>query len=387
MSLFKRGNVYWAYVYQDGVRHAKSTGTGNRRLAEGIEQKFKEELNLRRHNLNQYQPEMSFGELVAKFLAGGEVKAYHLDRLKILLPFFEHLTLGEISKGLVRKYRKERKHQRHLPPTAKKDGKPPRPLSETTLNRDVECLRHILFWAVEEGYMLTNPLSRMKLERERKKKRPIVHVEEEGPLLEAAAPHLRLIIFTALDAGMRRGEILSQRWQDVDFSRRLLFVTHSKTPEGEMREIPLTDRLFNLLREMVKLEGLIFTFEGKPIRSIKTAWKAALRRANLPYLPFHQTRHTFNTRLMETGVIRETRMALMGHSLGDDPQADYTQVELPPKRDAIRKLEIWKAEQLLQIRQQQEKGGSNGITASPPSAPRSAGNGSIGDGGHSNSVQ
>ena len=56
MTLFRRGNVYWAYVYIDGVRHAKSTGTNNRRQAELIEQRFKDELNLKRQGMSQLHP-------------------------------------------------------------------------------------------------------------------------------------------------------------------------------------------------------------------------------------------------------------------------------------------------------------------------------------------
>ena len=71
MSLWKRGRVYWTYVYMDGVRYAKSTGTGNRRLAEQIDQRIKEELNLKRQGVRQPVPDMTFGELVARFLAEG----------------------------------------------------------------------------------------------------------------------------------------------------------------------------------------------------------------------------------------------------------------------------------------------------------------------------
>ena len=41
MSLIKRGNVWWSYFYQDGIRHQSSTGTCNRRQAETIEAKLK----------------------------------------------------------------------------------------------------------------------------------------------------------------------------------------------------------------------------------------------------------------------------------------------------------------------------------------------------------
>ena len=104
-------------------------------------------------------------------------------------------------------------------------------------------LRHILYWAVDEQLLAANPLARLKMARERRTRRQVLSVAEEQMLLGGAKDHLHSMIIAALDTGMRRGEITSQRWEDVDFSRRLLFVTRSKTPEGESREIPLTERL------------------------------------------------------------------------------------------------------------------------------------------------
>ncbi len=327
MTLWKRGNVFWAYVYVDGIRHAKSTGTGNRRNAEQIEQRFKEELNLKRQGMSQLVPDMTFGELAARFLAEGVQKPYHVDRLKVLLPFFGEIPIGRITKALARDYRTRRHAQKRV--------------SDTTVNRDLEALRHILFWAVDEGFLASNPLSRVRMVRERRKPRLMVSLQEETQLLSTAAPHLRSIIIAALATGMRRGEILAERWEHVDFTRELLYVTKSKTAEGEAREIPLTGRFLEWLQASRQAEGLIFTFKDRPIRKIKTAWKAAIRRAGIRYFRFHDLRHTFNTRLMEAGVMQEVRKALMGHSSGEDVHAIYTHVELPAKREAIRKLEAW----------------------------------------------
>ena len=196
----------------------------------------------------------------------------------------------------------------------------------------------MLFWAVDEGLLAANPLSRELMMRERRKPRLMVSLEEERKLLDSAAPHLRSIVVAALDTGMRRGEILGQRWEHVDFTRRLLYVTRSKTPEGEAREIPLTQRLFDLLDNHRQVEGLVFTFKSRPLRRIKTAWKAAIRRAGIRYFRFHDLRHTFNTRLMEAGVMQEVRKALMGHSSGEDVHAIYTPVSythltLPTNRE------------------------------------------------------
>src|SRR5216684_2241391 len=233
MTLWKRGGIYWVYVYVDGIRHAKSTGTGNRKQAELIEQRFKDELNLERQGITQPKPEMTFGELAARFLAEGEPRPYHIDRLKLLLPYWSETPIGRITKAQARDYRRHRHAEKRV--------------SETTINRDLEALRHMLFWAVDEGFLTANPLSRVLMVRERRKPHLMVSLEEERKLLDSAALHLRPIIVAALDSGMRRGEILGQRWEHVDFTRRLLYVTRSKTAEGEAREIPLTQRLFDLL--------------------------------------------------------------------------------------------------------------------------------------------
>jgi integrase len=326
MTLYKRGNVYWSYVSVDGVRHARSTETGNRRWAEQIDQKHREELRLRDVLSPEFKPDMTLAELAGRFLDEGCAKEWHRDRLKVLLPYFADSTIAKINKSAIRQYRAERHRQKTL--------------TETTVNRDIECLRHLLYWAVDEGFIAANPIARIRLERERRKKKPVLSPEEEVLLLERLSPHLRSIVIVALDTGMRRGEILNQQWEDVDFTRRLLYVSHSKTPEGEAREIPLTNRVFNLLFEMRKDHGLIFTYQGKPIGNVKTAWRAAIRRAGIRYVRFHYLRHTFNTRLLELGVPREVRMALLGHTFGDTHES-YEHVELPLKREAIGKLGAW----------------------------------------------
>jgi integrase len=345
----KRGNVWWSFLHRDGRRYAQSTGTSNFRQATKIEQHFREDLNLRRHQIVEPRPETTLTELWILFLAEGDCKAWHKDRIKVLLPYFGAMPIGRIHKSMAVDYRR----RRHAAKT----------VTDTTINRDLEALRHLLFWAVEEGILTANPLKDLHLTPERRKPRSILGLDEEAKLLSAAAPHLRSIIVMSLDTGMRRGEILSQLWEHVDFNRNLLFVTRSKTAGGEGREIPFTARVHDLLFAERKEEGLLFTFKGKPIRIIKTAWKAAVRRAGIRYLRFHDLRHTHNSRLMEAGVIQDVRKVLMGHSTGEDINSRYTHVELPAKREAIRKLEAWVATQNNQP-QQSQGGTSNDSTES-----------------------
>ena len=373
MTLYKRGRKYSISLWVDGIRHLKSTGTTNRREAETIERDFREELNRRRHQIREASPDMTFADLAARFLADGSPRPYHIDRLKVLLPHFGEWPIGTISKPSVREFRTARHKEKKL--------------TETTLNRDIEVLRHLLYWAMDEGFLTANPLARIRLIRGRRKPRPVMNVTEEARLIASAASHLVPIIVAALDSGMRRGELLTQRAEHIDFNRRVLLVTHSKTPGGEAREIPLTARLAELLVHIChdKPEGLVFTFKGRPIQRIKTAWKAAVRRAGIRYFRFQDLRHVFNTRLMEAGVVQDVRKALMGHSSGEEVNSLYTHVELPIKREAIRKLEVWVEAQRknIQIANEGEPHGtreklhqgepdrrdSHGLSAASPDCP------------------
>src|SRR5580692_10374132 len=126
MALFKRGNIWHAYVSIDGTRYHKSTGTSNRRQAEAILRRFHDELNERRHRLPNLKPAMTFGELAAFFIGSGMGSSYSLDRLKHLLPFFADMVVVNINTSAIRKYRQERNQVRML--------------TAATVNRDLSVL-------------------------------------------------------------------------------------------------------------------------------------------------------------------------------------------------------------------------------------------------------
>jgi integrase len=345
VSLFMRGQTFWSQFYVGGIRYQESTRTSNRRQAELVEKKLREQVQLQHLGITRVDPYITFGEITAKFIANGMAKPFHLDRLKQILPFCEQVPVLRMTKGLANEYRSWRHRERAL--------------TEATVNRDLACIRHILFWALDEGLIATNPLARLRLVQERRIKARVMGVLEEDGLLEVAAPHLRRMIVTSLYTGMRRGELLNQLWEHIDFERNVLYVTRSKTAGGEGREIPLARKVIEVLQEIRRSSGYVFQFHGDRIRSYKTAWKFATSAA-LPYhFRFHDLRHTANTRMMESGTIADVRKAILGHSTGREINARYTHVELPVKREAINKLELWVEQQKRRLREQRSEGGKN----------------------------
>jgi integrase len=364
VSLYRRpSGMYDSYIWINGVRYRRATRTKNRRQAEVVEQKFREELNLQRHGIIQTDPDVTVGELVVQFISDGGCTKYHHGRLKELLPFWSEILALTINKGHAQEYRLWRHKQKEV--------------GDATINRDLSVVRHILYWAVDNTLLPSNPLARLRMVRERRTKKHVLSVAEEQLLLNGCSEYFRPIVVTALDTGMRRGELLHQQLRDIDTSRGVLYVTRSKTPEGEAREIPLTARVAALLEERGR-DGLLFTYHNQSIKIIKTAWRSALRRSGIPKLRFHDLRHTFNTRLMEAGVIQDIRKALMGHSSGGEVHATYTHVELPAKREAIHKLELWMEAEKKKLKDE-EKGGEHqpdAATIVRPDLTRDLGEGS-----------
>jgi integrase len=174
MSLYKRGNVYWSYIWINNVRHSRSMKTGSKQEANRREFDFRNELDITRHRKSNFEPEMRFAELATRFAGSSSVKPYHKERIEMLLPYFGDTPLCEISKPLADEFRQYR---------IRKYG-----VTDSTVNHDIGVLRRILFYALDTGILLTNPLSRVRMASTRRVRQPVLAIEEEPLLLEAAAP-------------------------------------------------------------------------------------------------------------------------------------------------------------------------------------------------------
>lgn len=114
-------------------------------------------------------------------------------------------------------------------------------------NRNIELLRHMMNWAVGRQYLNRTPFRRgtetliRKMYEDNQRRRRLTEAEE-GKLLAAAAPMLRSMIIAALDTGMRRGEMLALRFEDIDFGRLADYASriHDQERQDEVR--PHSDR-------------------------------------------------------------------------------------------------------------------------------------------------
>lgn len=198
-----------------------------------------------------------------------------------------------------------------------------RPRAIATVNRELVVLRRILNIGVREGYLTKSPFnsgdSLISAADENKRER-ILSREEETRLLAAVdvepkREHLRGILLMALDCALRRGEILSLRWSDVNLDRRTITVRAFNCKTARSRTVAMTMRVYeDLLRRWFnsKQEHAAFVFSVRV--TVRTAFVKACKAANLQDFHLHDCRHTAITRMIRAGLPPVEVIRISGHA-------------------------------------------------------------------------
>jgi len=229
-----------------------------------------------------------------------------IQYLKHLTSYFKDKKLSEISPKDIDDYKLFRL----------KDVKP------SSLNRELACLSHLTNYAKRQRkFFGDNPVSISKLMPENNLKERILTKEEEQRLLDISPTPLKNIIFTALSTGMRKNEILTLKWDNVDLENNIITIDHTNTKSKKTRRVPINSTLRQLLIESkLKSAGHDYVFLSskgdryKRHDSLKQIFSRACKLANISGLRFHDLRHTSATRMIENGANIVAVSRILGHA-------------------------------------------------------------------------
>jgi len=197
-----------------------------------------------------------------------------------------------------------------------------REVKPATVNREMTLLKHMLAKAVEWKLLSANPFRGVRSLHVPMRMERILELDEEVRLLVACdcvrSRYLRPVLVLALNTGMRRGELLSLEWEQIDLIHRRIRILNAKTNSGE-RSIPMNSTVYALLCDLAgkKNSDLVFPSNrkvGERLLDLKKGFKKAVQLASLPKIRFHDLRHTFATRLVQAGVDIITVQHLLGHA-------------------------------------------------------------------------
>jgi integrase len=184
-----------------------------------------------------------------------------------------------------------------------------------TYTRYRTMIAAILHLAQHAGQLDASPRLATKTDKKAKPRRWLTPAEWE--LLYNALPtHMRPMAKFAIETGLRQANVLQLRWDHVDLGRQLVWIDANDAKGGKAIAVPLNDAALAVLqalatqaphkarRERVARPASphVFTYCGRPIKEVKTAFATACRKAGIEGFTWHGFRHTWTTWHMQNGT-------------------------------------------------------------------------------------
>jgi integrase len=200
-------------------------------------------------------------------------------------------------------------------------------LAASTVQCAILPLRAVYRRAVSRGELAINPTTGLELPAIRNHRDRIASPAEARELLDALPADDRPLWATAIYAGLRRGELMALRWEDVDLAAGKIHVLRGwDTVEGEIapksasgrRVVPVAVALRDYLDQhrLTASDALVFGAAGKPFRpdQVRHRAEAAWIAAKLSRITLHECRHTFASLMIAAGVNAKALSTYMGHA-------------------------------------------------------------------------
>jgi len=258
--------------------------------------------------IRQRQSKIRFFEIADDYMAYSLARKRSSVRdgrsVEYLKEFFGDVFCEKIYRSMIDRYIAERKNGR---------GRKGKPIQNSTINRELACLKTIFRRAHMDGKIARNPMAGFKLLPEDNVRDRVLTNEEYQKLLFASPAHLRPVIITAWETGMRKGEILNLKWEQVDLKNSLIQLHGDSTKNGRSRKVPISPFLMNTLTKIKRINEWVFNYKGRCLTDIRTAFVKGCDQAGIEDFRFHDLRHCFVTRMRRSGVPDRVIMAITGH--------------------------------------------------------------------------
>ena len=319
MAIYKRGSIYWYKFTFNGEAIRESTRQKNQVIARNMESAHRTSLAKGEVGIRDKKPALSLREFAkvqfmpwaeATFAAKPKTWLWYRNGVRRLLACramaecgLDHIA-GEHIAGYI---------------AQRQSGG----LLVSSINRELQVLRRMLRLAVEWGAV--ERVAKVKMLSGEQHREFVLTPEEEARSLSAASEPLASIATILADTGFRPEECYRMRWEGITWvngRNGTLLVTHGKTAAAR-RVLPMTQRVRAILETRWEaagrpLEGWVWTaptLSGHvEASSLKKQHRKAVRLSKVRPFVLYSMRHTFLTRLGESGCDVWTLARIAGHS-------------------------------------------------------------------------
>lgn len=292
MSVYARGGAWWIHFCHRGREVRRSARTTDRAVA----QRLHDELKAR------VWKEVDSGKTLADALTA----------------WLEERPRGGSDVRTVRHIRDEYPNRPLVDVT-------PASLMETfghksppTYNRLVTIIRSAM--NIAESREWIKPVPKFPRRKVAKQSFRWLTRKEWGAVYAELADHLKPMALFAVATGLRWSNVANLTWDNVDLRRKLAWISAGDAKGAKAISIPLADAALDALRLAGTRKGFVFVRDGMPIKSPKTGWHAAVKRAGIPPARWHDLRHTWASWHVQSGTELMVLMQLGGWASLDQVQ-------------------------------------------------------------------
>ena len=307
-TIYKRGKTYWIKWYEDGKAKYESLKTQEKKNA--LVAKAAKELELRT-GAPVAQSNCTVAEFAEQYLM------WHLGEYpwaeKEMSYYFENIVIPEFGKMRLASINPQKielwKHKRlgSIGHVSK------RPISRATVNNELKKLKALINKAVDWGIIPRNTIKSVKtLQRLDARPRSFFTAEQLEAIYLADEVNAAMWQLLA-NTGMRVGEAMSLKWEDVNDVRiRVVSSKEYRTKTRQWRDIPISPGAATALKQLRLKTNYEFVLPSMCRMTMRTRFGKACKKANIVGTP-HELRHTFISHLVMQGVPIRTVQVLAGH--------------------------------------------------------------------------
>ncbi len=296
MSLYRRkpSKIWWVKIPdpRGGTPIRRSSQTENKQLAQAFHDKLKREL------WNDAQlgikADKTLREAAEKFLYEKRDRAtvddYQMQLDWWVAQFGEDALIKDVTQERIIGFIERRMDAGSSPATCNR-----------YLAALKACLRCV---AIKHKWIDVNRLPVFFMYKEPKGRVRWLTVADMTRFIEACPDYLQPIVVFSLATGLRRSNVMSLRWSQVDMENQCVHIDGDEMKAGENLSIPLPEQaMVAVARQVGKHPEYVFTYQGRPVQRVGSdTWKKILAKAGIENFRWHDLRHCWATMMVRGGA-------------------------------------------------------------------------------------